>query len=454
VSAKPHFSVAGIPVRIEPIFLVIAGLWGLRYLESGLDIVLVWVACALVSILVHELGHGFALKAFGRPSAIVLHGFGGVTVSPNRAALSRGRSIVVSLAGSLTALALLWLPTRALLHSQWGYDQQVDFFVTGELNLWPPLYFLSFQNLWWSLFNVLPIRPLDGGNVAAEVAGIDVARRLSIAVALVGAVWLFTHDQGYGAFFALFLAFNNYQEIRAARGGADLDAFHVDSPESAGRAGRRRRRRRPPLTAVTSGGGASLPSLVAPDPARAEQQAWAALRHGDAATAKRLSDGLGSSVDGYLRAATALATGDPSAFELFEAAYVREPNGPSNLVATEVLARAGAATAVARRLVERSDGRGREGAVTLQTHLHYANRFAEAAEVGEVVYAADPPSRAQTAFEVACSWAKAGSIDAAASWLERAADEGFRAPSVVDGEPDLATVRADPRWPVLRARLT
>ena len=190
------------------------------------------------------------------------------------------------------------------------------------------------------------------------------------------------------------------------------------------------------------------------DPERVAHLAWAALREGDAGSAKRLTTGLGANADPYLRAATALATGEPDAFELYEAAYVREPNGPPNLIATEVLARSGAATAVARRLVERPDGKGRDGAGTLQTHLHYANRFAEAAEVGEVVYAGNPPSRAQTAFEVACSWAKAGSIDHAASWLEKAADAGFRAPSVVDGEPDLAIVRADPRWPLLRARLT
>ena len=189
------------------------------------------------------------------------------------------------------------------------------------------------------------------------------------------------------------------------------------------------------------------------DPERVTHLAWAAIREGDSAAAARLTTSLGGAADPYLRAATALATGDPTAFELFEAAYVREPNGPPNLVATELLARSGAATAVARRLVERPDGKGREGAGTLQTHLHYADRFAEAAEVGEVVYAANPPSKAQTAFEVACSWAKAGNTDVAAAWLEKAADAGFRAASVVDGDPDLATVRADPRWPLLRARL-
>src|SRR5690606_16485832 len=136
----------------------------------------------------------------------------------------------------------------------------------------------------------------------------------------------------------------------------------------------------------------------------------------------------------------------PDAFELYEAAYVAEPNGPPNLVATEVLARAGAAAAVAKRLVARSDGSGRDGAANLQTHLHYGDRYQEAAEVGAIVFEGNPASPAQTAFEVACSAAKAGDVDLAIDWLGRAADCGFRAASLVDGEPDLTAVRQDPRW--------
>jgi hypothetical protein len=196
------------------------------------------------------------------------------------------------------------------------------------------------------------------------------------------------------------------------------------------------------------------PSLVPDDPARVEQMAWNALREGDGATAHRLVARLPpGTLSPYLRAATALAAGEADAFELFEEAYAALPGGPPNLVATDLLARSGAATSVAHRLVARSDGSGREGAATLQTHLHYGDHFRAAAEVGEAVYGAQPPSPAQTAFEIACSWARAGEVDQAVEWLGEAADHGFRAAGIIDGEPDLTRVREDSRWPLLRARL-
>jgi hypothetical protein len=227
-----------------------------------------------------------------------------------------------------------------------------------------------------------------------------------------------------------------------------MDAFHVDAPDTP--EGRQRRKSQANLSVV---GQPQAPMMGTMDPERAQHLAWAALKQGDVPAAQRITRGLGKGADPFLKAATAMASGDKEAFQLFEDAYVAVPSGPSSLVATEVLARTGAAVAVARRLAERSDGKGREGAGTLQTHLHYASCFGDAAEVGTVVYAAHPPSKAQTAFEVACSWARAGDPDHAIEWLGRAADDGFRAASLVDGEPDLETVRADARWPLLRARL-
>ena len=80
----------------------------------------------------------------------------------------------------------------------------------------------------------------------------------------------------------------NFQEIRAAQTGADMDAFHVDAPDEP--AGKARRRSQANLSVVDHRGPVHA---AAPDPARAQHLAWAALKQGDVPAAKRLTKGLG-----------------------------------------------------------------------------------------------------------------------------------------------------------------
>ena len=106
-SATPYdlqFSIAGIPVRVHPLFWLIAILFG----SSGNLLFLpVWVFVVFTSILIHELGHAFAFRRFGQRSHIVLHFGGGLTIPESVAwgggwasvALSRGQEIFISLAG-------------------------------------------------------------------------------------------------------------------------------------------------------------------------------------------------------------------------------------------------------------------------------------------------------------------------------------------------------------------
>jgi Zn-dependent protease len=120
--------------------------------------------------------------------------------------------VLVSLAGSITALVLLWLPARHLDGSTWMYDKSI--WVQNAVH------FAAFVNLWWSVANLLPIRPLDGGNVVTELVGVRAARRVSLVAAAAGGVWAFSHDQRFAGLFALLLGFQSYQEIVAERGRA------------------------------------------------------------------------------------------------------------------------------------------------------------------------------------------------------------------------------------------
>jgi len=457
MSARSHFSIAGIPIRVEPFFLIVAALFGINL--EPLWLVFAFVVIVFVSVLVHELGHALTYRLLGQRSAIVLHGFGGFTVPTGggRRVLTKPKSVLVSVSGALTQLLVLGVPARIAVESDWGDDLLVDWVFNGGFSWWPILDLLAFVSVWWALFNLLPIRPLDGGHVAETLLGFRNACKLSIGAAIVAGFVAFRSGR-FGLiaimYFGLF-AYLNYRDLREdqSSGTFDVDAPDAGQAGAGGRGRRGRRRGRANLQVV--GPGSPMPDLTPRlPPAEAETRAWNALRSGDGGRAASIMRQAGGGGNAFLRASIALVTGPVEmADDLFEAAYKAEPGGPPNLVPATLLADSGRAVPVAALLT--AAGRpGIEAASGLQTHLHYAERFRAAAEVGEQVFAAGPQSPAQTAFEVACSWARAGNPDEALRWVEAAVDAGFRAPGLLDGEPDLAPVRALPGWPAVRARLS
>lgn len=451
MSAKPHFRIAGIPVRIEPVFWIVTVFFAFNLQDARL--IITWVAVVLVSILVHELGHAVALKAFGQPSSIVLHGFGGVTISQRR--LTRARSIIVSLAGPITALALLGIPALLVRDSAYGLELEFDYFTSGRgFGLWPVLYFAVYVNIWWSIANLLPIRPLDGGNVMTELIGIQRARILSVAVGAAAAVWAyFFSAEGlrYAALFAAFLAFINFSEYRRAKtGGVAPSAFDVDAPGGGPAAPSARRRAGRPTGPPARSAPAPVSELSSGvDPAAAESMAWNLLRRGDARSARRVLERSTGPVGPFVGPTVALAAGE--GVESLVAAYLAHPTGPSNLVPATVAADAGQAVVLARHLVGKG-APGLEAAGGLQTHLHYAERFEHAAAVGEVL-ASVAGTNPQVAFDTACAWARAGDAERSVTWVGRAVDAGFGSAKLLDGEPDLTSARAHPGWPSVRSRL-
>lgn len=470
--SRAHFRLFGVPVRVEPFFVIVAVLFGIQL--EPLWLVFVWTLLVCISVLVHELGHVMAYRVFGQRSAVVLHGFGGFTVPTGggRRVLTKARSIIVSLSGSAAQILVLGIPVVIALNSDWADRQQLEwFFIDRDFNWWPVLELLRFVSIWWALFNLLPIRPLDGGHVAEELVGFENACKLSLVGAAVAAFFAY-RELGtlFPVIFFGMLAFLNYRDLRE---GQHSTAFEVEAPESSGRGGRGggggppgrpgkpprgRRKGRADLQLVRppTGGTGQLPDLEPRLPAgEAETRAWNALRAGEGdKAASILGRAGGDGPNAFLRASVALVTGPREmSDDLFESAYRAEPGGPPNLVPATLLADHGRAAAVAERLV-RSGPDGVEAAGGLQTHLHYAERFRAAAEVGEQVYAAGPRSPAQTAFEVACSWARADEPEVALQWVGTAVDAGFRAPGLLDGEPDLASVRSQPGWAAVRSRLS
>jgi Zn-dependent protease len=140
-----------------------------------------------VSILVHELGHALAFRRFGADAEIVLYAFGGLAVSRTTVS-GRWRRIVVSLAGPFAGFALC----AAVFGASVAFP---------EVLLGSPLAAfaaaqLVFVNLYWNLLNLLPVFPLDGGQVSRELCtakwghrGTKVSLKVSFATALAIVGW-------------------------------------------------------------------------------------------------------------------------------------------------------------------------------------------------------------------------------------------------------------------------
>ena len=141
---------------------------------EGLKDVLIWVVVAFVSILWHELGHAFVMRHFGdRRVAILLYGGGGLAMGNNFR--TRTEQILISLAGPAAGLAL-GLTVMALATSFPPTHYYVAVIVRDVLWI----------NIAWSIVNLLPIIPLDGGRVSEAVLANK--GRLSLYISLICAI--------------------------------------------------------------------------------------------------------------------------------------------------------------------------------------------------------------------------------------------------------------------------
>ncbi|MCC7084788.1 MAG: hypothetical protein IT427_07245 [Pirellulales bacterium] len=246
-----HFELFGVRVRISPFFWLGTALLGWSFakavaripgLNVGLGLVM-WIAVVIVSILVHEFGHAFAFRYYGIHADVALYQFGGLAIP--RSSLHFGRQvrlgskehIVVSAAGPAASLllgisigAVFFVGGFAIPNPLW-FIPQLDFLDDGK-PLVPALRALLFAilyvNIWWALMNLLPVYPLDGGQISRELfvmsnvqTGIKNSLILSTAVAAGIALWAFSrHDSYLGIMFAL-LGYSSYQILQAysSRGG-------------------------------------------------------------------------------------------------------------------------------------------------------------------------------------------------------------------------------------------
>lgn len=226
-----RFKVMGIPVRVHPGFWVIGLLMGWQ--NGRLDLTAAWLGCIFVSILVHELGHALSARAFGWPPQIVLYHFGGLAMFSPNWNYTKWRAIWISFAGPFAGFLLfgVMLVVEQLLVAAYRAEQPwaVRLLVSND-NSWTTTEFvivqMKFINLWWGLVNLLPVWPLDGGQICEQlcdgrrsISGRRLAHQIGMIIGGLAAAFFFGGGQLYPALLFGGLAYENYRRMTISRQG-------------------------------------------------------------------------------------------------------------------------------------------------------------------------------------------------------------------------------------------
>lgn len=222
-----RFALFGFPVRIQLSFFLIVMILGFDQ-NATVTTVAIWTAVAGVSILWHELGHAFAARRLGSEPTIDLYSFGGLTHWQPRVDATRWHLISVALAGPVAGMVLGGLVAAGTVVAGGFGSGDVRYFVI--VMLW--------INLGWGLVNLLPVLPLDGGHVMAELLPGTREQRwrraaiVSIATGVVAVVVLAAIGVWFGAFVFVWAIATNLSAVRAPAQAAKLEALSGEIRDS------------------------------------------------------------------------------------------------------------------------------------------------------------------------------------------------------------------------------
>lgn len=210
-----RFRLFGVPVRVHPLFWLVTFLLGMNGGggEDTMTHLLIWVGCVFVSILVHEFGHAGMAMFFGSSPSVVLYGMGGLCYYDDIDRQGPWQRIAVLICGPGAGFLLL-----AAVFG--GY------FALGRPTLSPAgleiLWVLFWVNLIWGLVNLLPIWPMDGGQISVNVLSMinrRNGRRWAHVISLLAAgclgIWLVSIREFWPAFLAGYFAYSNYRVLEA-----------------------------------------------------------------------------------------------------------------------------------------------------------------------------------------------------------------------------------------------
>ncbi|HEY0763911.1 MAG TPA: site-2 protease family protein [Pyrinomonadaceae bacterium] len=440
--------VLGIPIKIDPSFWVlsffIASSRGLN-----LSLILEWLAVVFISVLFHELGHALIGRRFGLSPQITLYSMGGLTSWSDGRETSPPKDLAISLAGPAAGFLLggiCFVAGPTVLRA-----------VPSEL-LTVAYQDLIWVNIGWGIFNLLPILPLDGGHVLLTLEqwltkrkDQIISRSISLLACFALVYLAFSRRLTWVAILGVWFGYSNatfllnqlkasrdskfeskLEEARAAANAGNLDAALAISSDIQKRA----------LTAHVRSNASRLLIFTFIQQKRFKEAEEELTRFNGLYGPEHFLQGVLSYDKGeMLQAIPDLkkAFEQSSSYQvglMLSQALMAEKRYAEVLDLCQL-------SVMSPSLLPLS--------LNLQNDAFQNDQFEISGKAGALAYEQKPdPS---VAYDTACAFARASDSEQALVWLEKAIASGFSDKNLLATDPDLQSIRSQPGFDQLLARI-
>lgn len=186
-----------ITVTAEPFFWIMAGLFGMMLGRGETKASVMWAGVVGFSVLWHELGHAAVCLLWGKGADITLQGFGGSTRPRDVSRFGTWRTAALDLAGCAAGFALAAAALGVMVAGKGALTPGAKALATAVFTV----------NVWFSVFNLLPISPMDGGKLVSGllaarwgVSGRRVAHGIGLILGAGACLYFYRGGALYGAF--------------------------------------------------------------------------------------------------------------------------------------------------------------------------------------------------------------------------------------------------------------
>ena len=436
----------GVPIKIEISFFILAAfLASSRASEPAL--LIEWLLVAFFSVLIHELGHALAARAFGLSPTIRLYAMGGLTYLNGDASINTGKNLVISLAGPAVGFV-----TGGIVFGLGAvFPISIRSFV-----LFSAYHDLIWVNVGWGLFNILPMLPLDGGRVLVAIEEGVLRRRnqviahaISLLFALSIFLWALSASRGWIAILGVWFAYSNgqylFQTLQERRDRPLLAALNeaaaaVNAEESAVCLDLIRDVQKKARTdhVKREAAGLKIFALIKQDryeEAEKELQIFRALFGRNA----------------YLEGLLFFKRGDSGAARsCLSQAFAEAPFKELGLLLNQVLISEQAFDEVLELTAHPTLVEDKSSLlVYLESKAFDAGNFEMAARAGALAFTEE--ANPEVAYNVACAFARQGNKIEGIKWLRSAVASGFHDAALLTADADLESLRDLPEFKQLVA---